>query len=53
MKISSSRPKYKDLCMYIRRIKKLGESIKANNLIEKLKRENPRKKALLEELEKI
>ncbi len=51
--VSVGRNHYQNACRYIRKIIKLGERDKANEIIAYLRAEYPRRKALMEELNKI
>jgi hypothetical protein len=53
LKYALSREQYKDVCRYIRRMIKLGAREKANELIAYLRKEYPRRKALMEELNRV
>jgi uncharacterized Zn finger protein len=47
------RKYYKDACKYLRKIIKLGDRDKANELIEKFRNDYPARRALMEELNKV
>ena len=47
------RKHYQTACRYLRRMKKLGGNEKANKLIEHFKETYPKRKALLEELNRV
>ncbi len=53
MKNSTGRDHYQNACRYIRKIIKLGARKKANEIISSLRNEYPRRKALMEELDKV
>lgn len=53
MKNSSNRSHYQTACMYLRRMLKLGAREKVNELIANFMKEYPRRKALLEELNRV
>lgn len=53
MKNSSNRSHYQTACMYLRRMLKLGAREKVNELIANFRKEYPRRKALLEELNRV
>lgn len=53
MKNSMGRDHYQNACRYIRKIIKLGARDKANEIISYLRTEYPKRKALLEELNKV
>lgn len=53
MKNSMGRDHYQNACRYIRRIIKLGARDKANEIISFLRAEYPKRKALMEELNKV
>jgi transposase len=53
MKNSMGRDHYQDACRYIRKIIKLGARDKANEIISYLRTEYPKRKALMEELDKV
>ncbi len=53
MKNSMGRDHYQNACRYIRKIIKLGARDKANEIISYLKTEYPKRKALMEELDKV
>ena len=53
LKTSTGRPHYKTACRYIRRIKKLGASDMAIELIQTLRVEYPQRRALHEELDMV
>ncbi|MGQ9847779.1 MAG: hypothetical protein ACUVQP_09835 [Bacteroidales bacterium] len=53
MKNSIGREHYQNACRYIRKIIKLGARDKANEIISILRTEYPKRKALLEELDKV
>jgi len=53
MKNSMKRDHYQNACRYIRKIIKLGARDKANEIISYLRTEYPKRKALLEELDKV
>ena len=53
MKNSMGREHYQNACTYIRKIIKLGARDKANEIISYLRNEYPKRKALLEELDKV
>lgn len=53
MKNSMGRDHYQNACRYIRKIIKLGARDKANEIISYLRSEYPKRKALMEELDKV
>jgi uncharacterized Zn finger protein len=53
MKNSMGRDHYQNACRYIRKIIKLGAREKANGIISYLRTEYPKRKALMEELNKV
>jgi uncharacterized Zn finger protein len=53
MKNSMGRDHYQNACRYIRKIIKMGGRDKANGIISYLRAEYPKRKALMEELDKI
>ncbi len=53
MKNSMGRDHYQNACRYIRKIIKLGARDKANEIISYLRTEYPKRKALMEELDKV
>ncbi len=53
MKNSMGRDHYQNACRYIRKIIKLGARDKANEIISFLRTEYPKRKALMEELDKV
>jgi uncharacterized Zn finger protein len=53
MKNSMGRDHYQNACRYIRKIIKLGARDKANEIISYLRTEYPKRKALMEELNKV
>lgn len=53
MTISMGRDHYQNACRYIRKIIKLGARDKANEIISYLRTEYPKRKALMEELDKV
>ncbi len=53
MKINMGRDHYQNACRYIRKIIKLGARNKANEIIAYLRKEYPKRRALLEELNKV
>jgi len=53
MKNSMGRDHYQNACRYIRKIIKLGAREKANKIISYLRTEYPKRKALMEELDKV
>lgn len=53
MKNSMGRNHYQNACRYLRRIIKLGVREKANEIISYLRSEYPKRKALMEELNKV
>jgi hypothetical protein len=53
MKNSMGRDHYQNACRYIRKIIKLGARDKANEIISYLRNEYPKRKALMEELDKV
>ncbi len=53
MKNSMGRNHYQNACRYIRKIIKLGAREKANGIISYLRTEYPKRKALIEELNKV
>ncbi|PKP08269.1 MAG: hypothetical protein CVU09_16405 [Bacteroidetes bacterium HGW-Bacteroidetes-4] len=53
MKNSMGRDHYQNACRYIRKIIKLGARNKANEIISYLRAEYPKRKALMEELDKV
>lgn len=53
MKNSMGRDHYQNACRYIRKIIKLGARDKANEIISYLRNEYPKRKALMEELNKV
>ncbi|NCB46567.1 hypothetical protein EOM81_06090 [bacterium] len=53
MKNSMGRDHYQNACRYIRKIIKLGAREKANEIISFLRNEYPKRKALMEELDKV
>lgn len=53
MQRNTGRSHYKNACRYIRRMIKLGAREKAANLIDKLRKLYPRRRALMDELENI
>jgi len=53
MKNSMGRDHYQNACRYIRKIMKLGARDKANEIISYLRNEYPKRKALMEELDKV
>lgn len=53
MKNSMGRDHYQNACRYIRKIIKLGARDKANEIVSILKTEYPKRKALMEELDKV
>lgn len=50
---STGRDHYKEACRFMRRMIKLGARERVNNLVTKLKKEYPLRRALLEELDRI
>jgi hypothetical protein len=52
MVTSSSRKVYQEVCQYIIRMKKLGQPERANQIIRELQAKYPKRRALMEELEK-
>lgn len=53
MKNSMGRDHYQNACRYIRKIIKLGARDKANEIVSYLRTEYPKRKALMEELNKV
>ncbi len=53
MKNSMGRDHYKNACRYIRKIIKMGGRDKANGIISYLRAEYPKRKALMEELDRV
>lgn len=53
MKNSMGRDHYQNACSYIRKIIKMGGRDKANEIISYLRTEYPKRKALMEELDKV
>ncbi|HKJ31182.1 MAG TPA: hypothetical protein VKA34_05105, partial [Balneolales bacterium] len=53
LKNNMGRKHYQNACRYIRKIIKLGARDKANEIISYLRTEYPRRKALMEELNKV
>jgi uncharacterized Zn finger protein len=53
MKYSMGRNHYQNACRYIRKIIKLGARERANEIISFLRTEYPKRKALMEELDKV
>ena len=53
LKNNMGRSYYKDACRYLRRIIKLGNREKATEVMEILRKTYPRRRALLEELDKV
>src|SRR4030042_2186958 len=53
LKQFADRRHYQEACRYIRRMKKLGAEKQVNNLVEKLRKEYPQRRALMEELDLI
>ncbi len=53
MVTSSSRKVYQQVCQYISRMKKLGQPEQADQIIRELQAKYPKRRALMEELEKI
>jgi len=52
-KIQKDTPKIKETCRFMRRMIKLGDEPMVKNLVEKLRKEYPQRKALLEELNSL
>lgn len=52
-KVNMGRQHYKNVCKYLRRIKKLGAPQKAEEIIKNLRTQYPQRRALLEELEMV
>jgi hypothetical protein len=50
---SSTRKDYREICRYLRRMKKLGGNDQCNSLVRKIQAEYPRRTALLEELSRV
>jgi len=50
---SMGRDHYKEACRFMRRMIKLGARDRVNSLVEKLRKEYPKRKALMEELDRI
>ncbi|MDP2208301.1 MAG: SWIM zinc finger family protein [Bacteroidota bacterium] len=53
MKNSSERSHYQTVCRYLRKMIKLGAREKVNEIIAKFRKEYPRRKALMEELNRV
>lgn len=53
MERASDRGHYKDACRILRRMIKLGARDKVNSLVEKFRKEYPRRVALMDELDKV
>ena len=53
MEVNMGRNHYQNACRYLRRMIKMGERDKANFVIDELRRLYPKRKALMEELEKV
>jgi len=53
IKTMTGRDHYKEACRYMRRMIKLGARNRVNDLVAKLRKEYPQRRALLEELDRI